>query len=197
MRILIIGLIFIISPNFSFGHNPLSARYDLQTSENGSLLTINLSQDGVNKIFLDEYGEEKFAEMTPKVFKELIVAYIKNNFDLSINNEKINLGKGGIKLGSHQTDLKFVLPPVSGEIKEFTVAIPAFQENENHQNIFTYNLNNESNHVILNNYNDYESTVTLIESEQSNNGLWLVLMGCLVLGGILFYKNGLMVKKKA
>jgi len=46
MKIFVIGLIWIVSPNSSFGHNPLSARYRLEAGEGASLLTINLSQYG-------------------------------------------------------------------------------------------------------------------------------------------------------
>ncbi len=187
MRIFIIGLICIISPLLSFGHNPLSAKYHIEAGEHASLLSVSLSQDGVNHVFSKKYGKERFSEMNRKEFEELLVDYIKKNFNLSIDGKEIKLSQGGIKLGSHQTDLKFVLPPLPQKIGKIEVDIPAFKENKNHQTIFSYKTKGVTNHVILSSSNDYQSTINL-QAADTNAWLWLILIGGIILVIMIFLK---------
>jgi len=193
IRYFIIGLFFIVSPIFSLAHNPLSSRYHLEAGEQASLLSINLSQDGVNSVMLKKYGKEKLEGSNQKEFEELIVDYIKSNFNLIINGKKISLKKGGIKSGSHQTDLKFVLPPILKETKKIDINIPAFKENENHQTIFSYNINGKSDHKILSLQNDYQSTLIFgaavsETSNSSNSWLWFILVGLISVISIILLK---------
>jgi len=188
IRNFIVGLIFIVSPIFSFGHNPLSSRYHLEAGEQASLLSINLSQNGVNNALLKKYSKEHFEELNKKEFEELIVSYIKNNFNLSIDQKKLSLKKGGIKSGSHQTDLKFVLPPISKDIKKIDIAIPAFKENEDHQTIFSYHINSKSDHIILSSKNDYKSTIIFQTSASTDSWLWFVLVSFIVIILIILLK---------
>jgi len=176
MKNIWIGMIIMISPFLSFGHNPLAAKYNLEAGAQASLLTINLSQNGVNQALLKKYSKEKLEEMSQQEWKELIVDYIKNNFSLSFDKKEIQLKKGGIKLGSHQTDLKFVLPPVSKNIETIDIHIPAFQENEHHQTIFYYNLNGNADHAILSSLNNYQITIQFSTQAQASSQFWYILI---------------------
>lgn len=189
MKNLIIGLIVMVSPFLSFGHNPLSARYHFEAGENTSLLTINLSQDGVNHLLSKIVSPEKLKTITSVELKELIVDYIKSNFNLSIDKEQIELKKGGIKLGSHQTDLKFVLPPFSKEAQKIDIHIPAFKENGNHQTIFSYTIKGKSDHLILRSSNDFQSTILLSAASNTNSWLWFILIGLVSLSSVFFLRR--------
>lgn len=177
MKHLIIGLALLISPILLLGHNPLSARYYLETGDNASILSINLSQQGVNQILSKQYSKEVLQNMDQKRYKEVIVDYIKKHFYLTVNKERIQLKEGGIRLGSHQTDLKFVLPPLAEEMEELDIHIPAFKENKQHQTIFAYDISGKVDKVILSINNDYQATVSLTEQQNSQNWLWVVLVG--------------------
>ena len=83
----------LISPFITLAHNPLSAKYHLNAGQKASILTIQLSQDGVNQVLIEKYGKEKINTIEQKEFKELIVDYIKSNFNLSINQETVELKK--------------------------------------------------------------------------------------------------------
>ncbi len=195
MKNLIIGLVLSISPLFLLAHNPLSARYYLHAGEQASILNISLSQAGVNQALLKKYGQDELHQMEQKEFKEVIIAYLKEHFYLAINQQEIKLEEGGIKLGNHQTDLKFVLPPLPKEVVEIAVRIPAFQENDQHQTIFSYNLFGEVDKLILGTKNDYQARVKLKEASESSFYFWPIQLGLLVLAGGLhvfyayFYKN--------
>ncbi|MEM9824235.1 MAG: DUF6702 family protein [Bacteroidota bacterium] len=157
----LIGLLGLLGPILSFAHNPLSARYHFEVGAEVSLLTISLSQDGVHQALIKGYGRERLEVSTEKEYKELLVAYVKKNFQLQIDQTKMVLKQGGLKLGSHQTDLKFVLPPIARKITQMEVTITAFQENEHHQTIFTYPIDGKTKYVVLNASNDYQATVRL------------------------------------
>jgi len=189
MRIFILGFVFIFSSLYAFGHNPLSARYHLKAGEQASLLTINLSQDGVNHLFLKKYGAEKFAIIHQNEFKEWIVDYIKSNFNLSIDNKEIVLKKGGIKLGSHQTDLKFILPPLPQKIQNIQLHLPAFKENVDHQTIFSYTIYGKKDKVILSASNNFQAEIQVVSPNTTNQ--WIGMLGGLMMlvSSFLFFKR--------
>lgn len=185
MKMLLIGLAIWVSPFLSFGHNPLSARYHLEAGEHASLLTVNLSQEGVNYALLAKYSKAEIAELSQNAWEEIIVDYIKRNFHLSIDGKEITLKKGGIKLGSHQTDLKFVLPPLSSEIRKIDIDIPAFKENDQHQTIFSYGIYQKLGHEILRDENQYRSIITL-QKAAVPTWVWFVLIA--IVGFVAFLR---------
>jgi len=186
MKIYIIGLIVMISPFFSYSHNPLSSRYHLEAGENVSLLTINLSQDGVNQALLKQYDRAEIEKMNQVQMEEWIVKYIKDNFELYINGEPIKISKGGIKYGSHQTDLRFVLPPIPRVVNAMDISIQAFKENEDHQTIFSYVFNGKKGHVILTRDNYYSKTVELSAMKKDAGNYWYYLTGVVVLAFVMW-----------
>jgi len=171
----------------SFGHNPLAAKYHIAAGQQASLLTINLSQDGVNHTLIKIYGREHLDTISQLAFEELIVEYIKNNFTLYIDDGEIKLAKGGIKLGSHQTDLKFVLPPIIPNVEKVVISIPAFKENENHQTIFSYDLNG-TDHKILSSLNNFQSTIMLSQPRRSLSWIWILILGVLSFSTIIYLR---------
>lgn len=189
MKYAIIGLILLIGPLFSFGHNPLSASYYLKVGPQASILHINLSQVGLEQALLQKHGAAALKDLDPKQWKELIVAYVKSNFHLTMDRQAISLEEGGIKLGSHQTDLKFVLPPWPQAVQEIKVHIPAFQENDYHQSIFSYDLAGKKDKVILGPNNDYRATLTFGDARPAHNWWWTLWAGLLLIVPVSFW-NG-------
>jgi hypothetical protein len=192
MTKLLIGCFFLICPIFLFAHNPLSAKYYLEHNEKGTFLSVYLSQTGVDKALNKKYGQETIRQKTALEYKELLVQYIKSNFNLNIDNQKIELLDGGIKLGNHQTDLKFILSPFAKDIETININISAFQENEKHQTIFSYNLYGLVDKAILSHKNDYTATIILNEEKKDSKTLLVsssigIVVLLLLLG--LFVKN--------
>ncbi len=190
-QLFVLILVFIGSLNIVEAHNPLSALYYLEVKEHMSVLTINLSQDGLHKALKKQYPQKDLEAMFDKEYKKLAVNYIKENFELSINGRDIKLLEGGIKLGSHQTDLKFVISTLPNEFDTMDVSIKAFSENGQHQTIFSLFLNGTTSKVILNQNNAYEMSVDLENDamvERRSKGfnksyLWSLLLIPIVLLG--------------
>lgn len=184
------GLIFLISPFCSFAHNPLSAKFELIAGEDASLLNINLSQGGLSKTLNDTYGKEEIEKLSSKEYKELIIKYIKDNFILKIEGQTLGIEAGGIKFGSHQTDLKFLMPSISKTANEMEIEIRAFSENENHQNIFYYTFYQKKGHLILSESNSFKADLDIIESKITFSWwVWILLSSGLICIGIYFLRK--------
>lgn len=140
-------------------HNPLSALYYLEANEQMSILTISLSQSGLNEALKKQDSEIKPEELSNTEYKELAVNYIKEHFELSINGKPIALLEGGIKLGNHESGMKFITTQLPNTFETLNVHINAFSENENHQTIFSLLLNGTTSKVILSQNNNYTADV--------------------------------------
>lgn len=161
MNKVLLGALLLLSPLLLLAHNPLSARYYLESDKQGTFLNIYLSQDGVHQALTQKYGRQVLTQYGSPAFKQVIVHYIKENFSLKADGEPLELLEGGIKLGNHQTDLKFLVTPLSKAVQQLEVHIPAFQENQHHQTIFSYNIYDKVDKVILSEHNNYQSTILL------------------------------------
>lgn len=177
--ILVFG--FLLLQTFCFGHNPLSARYYLESNNKVSLLTINLSQDGVNSALYKIHGKEKLSVLSRAELEKLIVDYIKSNFNLEIDGKEIVLNEGGIKFGSHQTDLKFVLPPISPAFDKMEIGISAFKENVDHQTIFTYDIQGLKDRAILKSKNNYKASFVKGQKKAAGESMSFSIFGIFIL----------------
>ena len=172
----------------AFAHNPLSARYHLDASARGSVLTVNLSQAGLHDALLHTHERPALEGLTASAYEVLVLDYIKENFALSVNGQAFALDRGGIKLGTHQTDLKFVLPAIEGEIVDLDVSIPSFRENGQHQTIFSYGAAGTTEHVILDEGNEYRYT-TRATKWANAGGLWWWLVPLALVAGLVVYRR--------
>lgn len=194
IRNFIFTVSFII-PCLLSAHNPLSATYYAEVKENLGILNIYLAQGGVDHAMLSNLGKDKVSKMSQLEYKQAIVDYVKSNFTLKVDQKAINLKEGGIKLGDHQTDLKFVFEPFDKSYNTVSVDIPAFKENYNHQTIFSFNFFDSKNKLILSKNNDYKGTInsaqiTTQAPYTSNNQSIYWICGIALIGMLLltFFK---------
>lgn len=198
LLILFTGLILGISPVTVFAHNPLSAKYRFEAGEPSSLLTIQLSQRGVDHALIKKYSQEYLDSLNPQAFEELIVKYVKTNFYLAIDGKRLELGAGGIRYGSHQTDLKFVMPAVSGNARKLKIGISAFAENGHHQSIFSYDYYGKEGYLILSQQNGFAESLDLVpekpvEPAPPTTSRGYVFAGLALLGAgilVLLFRRG-------
>ena len=178
-------------------HNPLSAMYYLEVKEDINILNINLSQNGLNAALKKHYSKINFEKLPHTEYKQLTVNYLKENFHLDINGKTINLLEGGIKLGNHQTDAKFLVSELPKTIENLNIKIKAFIGNEHHQTVFSLLLNGNTSKLILNQNNNYTASVIikddlmLVTSKAFNkNYLWcFALIPIFLIGKKLIVKS--------
>lgn len=155
-KFLITGF-FLLFQNVLFAHNPQQASFQLMVTDELSYLNITLSQYGVEQALMKKYSDLDIKTIAPKDFKELIINYLKQNIHLSVNGKPLKIGSGIIKLGNHQTDLKFKIEDVPKVFNEMEVNIPCFQENENQSNFFTVIYKDRSKRVKLTKKNHFKA----------------------------------------
>ncbi len=182
-KIVILCLFFICTFTISFAHNPLSAMYYLEVKEDFGIMNLSLSQAGSHEAIFKNYSDEAISEMSDLEYKKLIVQYVKDNFHLTINGNEVELLDGGVKLGNHQTDLKFVTSELPSTFNTLDVRIDAFKENEHHQTVFSLAFNDKTSKVILNKTNNYTTYVNFVDNEMIANSsqfqmgyLWFILV---------------------
>lgn len=182
----ILGLIIMISPLSLSAHNTLSAKYYLNVTDEVSVLSVHLSQVGVHAMMKKRYGDQ-VSNMSAVDYKKALVDYVKLNCDLWVGDQKITLNQGGIKLGSHQTDLKFLVDMPLLDRQNISVSIPAFRENEYHQTVFAYNLYGKKDKVILGIKNDYQSEIVLFKPTENTTWLMFSIIAVLIVVIMFIY----------
>ncbi|MFI8604120.1 hypothetical protein ACIGCP_06650 [Cellulophaga baltica] len=190
----VLAILFVLlSYSSAMAHNPLSALYYLELKDNLGILSISVSQDGLNEALKKQHPLEDFTTITTIKYKELAVQYIKDNFDLRLNNFEYPINDGGIKLGNHQTDIKFILDDLPKAISTIIISIDAFRENDQHQTIFSVALGTLKDKVILHEDNDYKATLHIEnnklvkESYRGTKHLGLLLAILVLLSLAYFY----------
>ena len=183
MKKYILLLFLCVSIQTIYAHNPLSALFYLEANDQMSILTISLSQTGLNEALIQQNSDFKLEELSSTEYKELAVKYVKENFDLHINGKKVQLLEGGIKLGNHETGMKFITSELPHTFESLNIHIKAFSENEQHQSIFSLLLNGNTSKVILNQGNNYAAEVIfkddimVVNSTSFNkNYFWFLLI---------------------
>ena len=157
MRILIL-LLFLVTclSTEAEAHNPLTARFELNaTAPELTLLHVYVSQTGLHQALLKHYPDTNFTTISTPAYKQLAVAYVKEHVSLRTNETDLTLGEGGIKLGSHQTDFKFLVTRYPAQVEALRVRIDAFGENDHHQSVFRWKRGAESSKVVLSAENEY------------------------------------------
>lgn len=162
-------LVLIVSIQTMYAHNPLSAMYYLEVKEDISILNISLSQTGLNEALKKHFSKIEIEQLSSITYKQLAVKYLKENFYLNINGTKMELLEGGIKLGNHQSDVKFIIDGLPKTFKSLNAEIKAFKENDHHQTIFSLLLNGNTSKVILNQNNNYTASVTFKDNVMLTN----------------------------
>lgn len=176
----------------AMAHNPLTAKFELNAAlQEGAILNIYLSQTGLHQALIKYYEQTDFATISANEYKKLAVQYLKKHIAITADTELLKIGEGGIKLGSHQTDLKFLIENYPSEVNDLEVNISAFNGNENHHSVFWWKRKDAKTKIILSAKNDFRGALkstgqTAMGAAVSNrNDLWLGL-GVSVLFIVLF-----------
>ncbi|MEM9679492.1 MAG: hypothetical protein AAF901_04140 [Bacteroidota bacterium] len=160
-KILISVLLSLLSMSTSVAHNPLTSRFELRASlEEGAILDIYLTQAGLHSALVKQHPEVNLKDISLDSYKEMVVDYLKRHIHLSADCVPLEIGQGAIKLGNHQTDLKFHVPKYPQFLEQLDVKINAFEENGLHVNVFWWYTSEKSTKVILSRDNDFTSSFT-------------------------------------
>lgn len=138
-------------------HNTQQASFKLVLTGDASFIDISLSQYGIEQALLKSYPELNLSATNTSLFKETLVRHLKENIHISVNGKPLKMAGGLIKLGSHQSMLKFKVSNIKGMPKQLLVKITCFEQNERQKNIFTVVYGEKVARSILNTKNDYKA----------------------------------------
>ena len=159
--------VIFFSSFITYAHNPQISSLRLNIQNSTGILEFSLAQHGIEQALLKKYPRINLKTIAPNSFKELLIKYLKETVLLSANGKSIKLGAGIVRLGSHQSDLKFKLKNIPKTINYIDVNAHCFQENENQQNFFTLTKGHLKSKIKLSRENNFNSRFEILEEEIS------------------------------
>lgn len=197
-NLILIGSLLLLSWN-GFAHNPLTAKVELNTRVvDMPMLHIYLSQTGLHQALVKYYDTTNFNAISRNEYKKLAVQYLKDHIQLVADDTPLAIGEGGIKLGSHQTDLRFLIKNFPQKVQQLQTTIDIGKENGNHHTVFWWLKKDASSKVVLSQQNNFQSTISadqFMASEQVSSSsitlIYLLAFGLIAIFiGIVFpYKQ--------
>lgn len=159
-----VALLCIAMPQ-AFAHNVQQSSFKLLFSKEKNFLDIVLSQYGIEQAMLKAYPSFNLEESDSQRFKELLVRHIKENFQVKVNGESLVLGRGAIRLGSHQSNIRFRVNNAIDSIDTIEATVTCFSENEKQRNILKIQSDNFYERVILSESNHYTTQLAVLTEE--------------------------------
>jgi hypothetical protein len=121
-----------------------------------SVWTIHLSFSRIGANYsMSEFLKTDLTTLEASRFKEKLVQYVRSNLKLSVDDTSIPIGPGGIKLGNHQTDLRFFIPDFPPEYEQISLSIPLFNENANQHTIVRFSDGIDEIRKVLSHANNF------------------------------------------
>lgn len=158
-------------------HNPNQASIKLVIQEKGAFLDFNMSQYGIEQVLLKNNPDLDLRTISKKDLQQLIINEIKKQIQLTSNGKTFDLGTGVIKLGSHETNLKFLIEDLPEHIEFIDLKADCFHENQNQVNFFTILYKGKNARAKLFKENNYQSKFIItkdkiIVSDKVQNYNW-------------------------
>ncbi|MEP5614086.1 MAG: hypothetical protein ABJP45_17675 [Cyclobacteriaceae bacterium] len=117
-------------------HNAKISTLTLRDTGAGWIIEMAFAQATIDAEMLRFHTKEELEEFPRKEYQDKVVEYVRDHFSLIVDGRNVALQDGGIMLGSHQTNLKFVLPEIPDQPRHMEAFLPMFGTSYNHTNIF-------------------------------------------------------------
>ncbi|HCX22174.1 MAG: hypothetical protein CMB80_03875 [Flammeovirgaceae bacterium] len=148
-------------------HNPAIASFNIRQLEHVWIIEGSFAQSGLHAAV--EKVHPGIVAENSNSYKQAIAEYVKSHIEITrADGSNWALGEGGVRLGSHQTDVKFVLAKTSEFPEELTVSISCLAENKHQQNLLRIPAFKSVDHVVLSDENEFTSTIRNKASLQAN-----------------------------
>jgi len=182
-NLIVLKLLFVLAIHSLHAHNPLTARFELHgTLEKGAMLHTYLTQVGVHQALVKEYPSTNWENVSTDEYKSKIVKYLRDHIFIEADGAALTLGKAAIKLGDHQTEVKFYIADYYLETEELHVHVNAFAENGNQQSVFWWYTPVKTSKTILSRNINFKKVLfkSKIEDGGLNLSSWKVLLSFMV-----------------
>lgn len=144
-------------------HNPQIVTYTIRNQYNVWFIEASFPQVSVQNALNNKYGEDMVSNYDQTTYRNKVVEIFRGAIQLKANNRQLILGNAAIKLGSHQTDVKFIIENFPGLSEEFNLIaeIESLPFNESQQNVVRVMAQNKMERQILSKANGYRGSFTI------------------------------------
>lgn len=139
-------------------HNPNTASVVISPVKGIWMVQYTISQQGANYALNKHFKNTDLHNLSLKKYKELYIKYIKEHTSLWVDEQKTELASGGIRLGNHQTDMKFLIPNFPKNYEKVKLQLNIFDENDNQNTVVKFVEQNKSFRKVLNHENNFTLT---------------------------------------
>lgn len=178
-------------------HNPHTTSVVISPVNGVYSMHYVISQEGANYALAENYSGQDLKSLSSDEYKEKYIDYIKEHVQLNIDGKLIPLGSGGIKLGNHQTDVRFLLPDYPADYKTVEMTLDLFRQNENQNTVVRFIEGDKSFRKVLNAKNGFivqfentkEGFVGIQDKEKMSFWYYLIPLLAIVIFALLVGKK--------
>lgn len=140
----------------SYAHSPNLATFQLKQYNDVWMLEGSFAFVGLDEALKKSDQHRDYSQLDLADYKSEVMGYIRSHINLSnADGSSVTLGDGGIKLGDHQTDVRFVIEDDHFDPMQLTIKISCMSENANQQNVFLFPKNLNRAHQVLSAQNNF------------------------------------------
>ncbi|MEQ6166142.1 hypothetical protein AAOE16_03015 [Ekhidna sp. MALMAid0563] len=169
-----------LSATATEAHQPNISSVMLIEQESGTwTVQFNAGILGFQYAVEEEHGKGSYS--TVEKFNQLLLAHLRENMEILINSEKVELTKGIVKLG-HAATVIFELSEAPEELNQVFVKNEAFKAINNSQSIFSIVKQGlDRDQFILSSENDFQTEVIinnnqiLMAESSVNDDNWILI----------------------
>ncbi|NQX84667.1 MAG: hypothetical protein HRT67_01880 [Flavobacteriaceae bacterium] len=137
-------------------HNPNTASVVFSPTNGVWVAQFTISQEGASYALNKYYTDTDLSSIDADTYKTLYIDYLRKKMRLMVDNQEVKFSSAGIKLGGHQTDIKFLLPDFPKNYKEVYLKLPIFEENEGQHTVVKFVTNTKSIRKVMSRSNSYD-----------------------------------------
>ncbi len=191
MNRLVIGLIIMTTSFQLVAHNAKIATFNMRQFDGVWVLEMAFAQASLDGVIRESLSQEEIDQLSQDELKVWLVDYVRKN--VFIKSEFINsieLGEGGIRLGSHQTDFKFILHDLPSNPGEVEMVMPICSNSRNHTSLLRIFYGDQMHKIFLSSDNDFTTRISIdngmlekveARTSQALSSWWLLLFSPVLL----------------
>jgi hypothetical protein len=161
MRHLVAFTILLLFQLSSHGHDHNLSTFTIYQNAGAWLIKIDFPTSTLLSSLNEKYRSDSISEQE---MKEEIIRYFKTHIELITDSTAVvQLGEGGIKYGTHSSEVVFILKGYEPNWATMACHISAFQENDEQNNLLRVNIDESTYKVFLNSKNNFSTTLDRVQ----------------------------------
>ena len=126
---------FLLMTCWASAHNPNTTAVTFRPENGIWTAHFVISQQGANYALATYYATRDLGEVSIEEYKKLYLDYVKAHCQLIVDGTPVHFGSAGIRLGSHQTDIRLLIEDFPATFHQVELTLNAFEENENQHTV--------------------------------------------------------------